>query len=162
MSEPRPLPVPRDLAEVLTSLLGKPVVAKRGFTTVTLEPDTKAIVAAYGTDDGALAAVCVCDMRLASCLGACLSLIPRTISADAARVGKLNESLQENLFEVLNVCCRVFNAEGFPHVSLRQIHTVPGPLPDDVAALLDRAAGRLGLDVIVPGYGYGQMVIRVA
>ena len=66
-------------------------------------------------------------------------------------------TVQENLYEVLNVLASLFNAEGLPHVKLHDAF-YPGaaPAPSDVRAYACVLGRRLDLVVDIGGYGSGR------
>lgn len=155
------LPLPESVHRMFTDLLGKQVVVKKA-TPFVVGPATLGIVAAYVHDSGQIGALAVCDLAWACHGGAALMLLPPSTSADAVKSGKFTETIVDNIREVLNVAASLFIHEERPHVRLREIHILPGKLPEAVAKVLQRPAARMDLELTVQGYGAGRMTLLTA
>ena len=161
------MPAPHSVGNLLSGLLARTVKVQKSTTPSTPRapaspaPAAKAsqAVAVYTDDQGSVAALCVCDMSLASHAGAALSLIPAGVAAEAARTGVMPASIAENLYEVANVAASLFNADGGPHLKLREVVTTAQALPAGLSEMAARASERIDLEVNITGYGQGQMSV---
>jgi hypothetical protein len=140
----------------LRDLLGKAVTPKKSAGAL---PLGKTWVGTYVDDSGKLAGLCLCDLGLASSMGAALALIPAGAAAETVRVGTLSGEMMDNLREVLNVMASLF---GGPHVRFSALVAPPTAPPAEVAALAARPGSRLDLDVAVAGYLGGKVAFLVS
>lgn len=159
------LPAPSAVGCLLSGLLARSIKVNRstppaGNSIAPLEKATQA-VAIYTNDDGGVAAVCVYDMPLASSTGAALSMIPQGVADEAVRRGVMPESVAENLYEVANVSASLFNADGGPHLKLKEVVPSTAALPAPVKELVAKAPERIDLDVCIAGYSSGRMSLLV-
>ena len=150
------LPSTDYVARLLGGLLDREVTAAKDDDAGP-SPQQAGLVALYAQDDGAVAALCVCDLDLAARAGAALTLVPADNALEAVKQGYLPDSIEENAHEILNVAARLFNSPRSPHVALRGVHRLPGMLPADARGLLSAPAGRLGVQVEIEGYGSGHL-----
>jgi hypothetical protein len=110
-------------------------------------------IAVYG-GEGQAAGAWICDMSAATSLAAALSLVPPKVAQDAARTGKFEEPLDENLREIFNVGARIFQSDR--HVSLKGVF-LPGQTPPPVVVKLLQSPKRGEFEVSVPDYAKGRM-----
>ena len=61
--------------------------------------------------------------------------------------------------EVANVAASLFNADGGPHLKLREVVTTAQALPAGLSEMAARASERIDLEVNITGYGQGQMSV---
>lgn len=155
------MPLAESVQKMLADLLGKPVTVKKA-TPGLLSIAKPGVAAHYVYDNGTTGALILCDLPLSICAGAALMLLPPAAATDAVKAGKLNENIIENIREVLNICASLFIYEDRAHVRLREIHPLPGQTPPEVAKVITRPAGRMEVDVNVPGYGAGKMALLTA
>ncbi len=163
------IPAPHTVGNLLSGLLARTVKVNKSTTPSAARAPARApapsaakasqAVAVYTDDEGSVAALCLCDMSLASHAGAALSLIPAGVAAEAARTGVMPPSIAENLYEVANVAARLFNADGGPHLKLREVVTTAQALPAGLSEMAARASERIDLEVNITGYGQGQMSV---
>jgi hypothetical protein len=154
-----PLPVQEDLRDLLTELLGREVSAVRSDQPV--DPSQGAI-ADYVTDEGAVAAIVVCDLAFACRAGAAITLVPAPAAEEALAEGALTPTLVENLREILNVTARLLNSAQTPHVRLREVRAPGSQPPAEVLRLAAQPADRRSFEVEIQGYGPGRLTVAVA
>lgn len=145
------LSAPERISSLLTGLVGKPVGVRPASTKTA--PQGLLAVAVYG-GEGQAAGAWICDMSSATSLAAALSLVPPKVAQDAARTGKLEEPLDENLREIFNVGARIFQSDR--HVSLKGVF-LPGQTQPPVVVKLLSSPKRAEFEVSVPDYAKGRM-----
>jgi hypothetical protein len=69
----------------------------------------------------------------------------------------LDPTIQENLYEVLNICAALYNVDGAAHMKLHQVHHVGASVAPQVQALSAVLGRRLDLSVEIAGYGKGRL-----
>lgn len=148
------LPAAKDVKDMLTGLVGKPVSVSPGAP-VTPTPDSPVAVAVYVDPGMAVNALCVLDLAASAYTGGALALLPPGGCQDAVEEdGELTGLLAEALHEVVNVLSALFNTPGAPHSKLHRLYVPGEDLPGDVAGML-AAFNREDLAVEIPGYGKG-------
>lgn len=147
-------PTPEDVGRLLSRLLGKRVIAKRGGAA-----RAAVAVSGYIVADGGLAAVCVFDLDFANYAGAALAMVPNAVANEAIRIRTLEPEALENLQEVANIMASLFNNAAC-HTKLRELTRIPPAL--DISALCARPVRRLDLDVDITGYGMGHISLFFA
>ncbi len=161
------MPAPHAVGNLLSDLLARSVKVSQTASPSPARapaPASRAsrAVAIYTNDAGEAAALCVCDMALASSVGAALSMIPAGVAAEASRAGVMPTTIAENLYEVANVAASLFNADGGPHLKLREVVTAAATLPTTLSEVVARASERIDYDIAIAGYGPGQMSMLLA
>ena len=155
------LPAPKDVRDMLTGLVGKPVGVAPGAP-VTPTPDKPVSVAVYVDPHMAVNALCVLDLGAAAYTGAALALLPPGGAQDAVEEdGELTGMLVEALHEVVNVLSALFNVPGAPHSKLHRLYAPGEDLPGDISGMLANF-NRLDLALEVPGYGKGAISLLLA
>ncbi len=150
------LPAAKDVRDMLTGLVGKPVGVAPGAP-VTPTPETPVSVAVYVDPHMAVNAICVLDLGASAYTGAALALLPPGGAQDAVEEdGELTGMLVEALHEVVNVLSALFNVPGAPHSKLHKLYAPGEDLPGDIEGMLANF-NRLDLAVEVPGYGKGAL-----
>ncbi len=150
------LPAAKDVRDMLTGLVGKPVGVNPGAP-VTPAPGKPVSVAVYVDPHMAINALCVMDLAASAYTGAALALLPPGGAQDAVEEdGELTGLLVEALHEVVNVLSALFNVPGAPHSKLHKLYAAGEDLPGDVEGML-AAFNRLDLAIEVPGYGKGAL-----
>ncbi len=124
--------------------------------------DTKAgcgnFVAIYVNPAGEPVAAAICDFAFAANGGAALSMLPVNAAKDALKTKKLEETMLENLYEIMNVVSTQLMNDRTPHLKLTTLHSDPSELPDDAKALLSsKTVGHADFSVNVLRYGSGGM-----
>jgi hypothetical protein len=154
------LPAPKDLRDMLTGLVGKPVNVSPGAP-VTPTPDRPVAVAVYVDPHMAINALCLTDLGASAYVGGALALLPPGGCQDAVEEdGELSAMLVEALHEVVNVISALFNTPGAPHSKLHKLYAPGEDLPGDIEGML-AAFNRIDLDIEVPGYGKGSVSLVV-
>lgn len=155
------LPAPIEVRDLLSGLLGREVTLS---TTAPLAPapGTPVTVATYVDDSLTVRATVACDLPLSAAAGCALALLPPTGVAAAIEAGALDETLAENVYEVLNVLASVFNVADAPHVRLHVMHPAVGAPPPEARARVLALGRREDLAVQVAGYGEGRLSVVLA
>ena len=148
------LPAAKDVKDMLTGLVGKPVGVAPGAP-VTPTPDSPVAVAVYVDPGMAVNALCVMDLAASAYTAGALALLPPGGCQDAVEEdGELTGLQAEALHEVVNVLSALFNTPGAPHSKLDKLYAPGEDLPADIAGLLAHF-NRIDLAIEVPGYGKG-------
>lgn len=153
-----PLPARASLRDLLTDLLGCKVTV-RPAERQELDEARKALAAGYRFDDGAVAAACVCDLDLAARAGAAIGMSPTSEADEAAGGTELSGDLLDFFREVVNVSAKLLNSPTTPHVTLRDLHPVPGEVAGDLAAVLLEPLERVDYRLAIGDYGEGTMTL---
>ena len=150
------LPAAKDVRDMLTGLVGKPVGVNPGAP-VTPTPNSPVAVAVYVDPHMAINALCVMDLGASAYTGAALALLPPGGAQDAVEEDReLTSLLVEALHEVVNVLSALFNTPGAPHSKLHKLYAPGEDLPGDIAGMLANF-NRIDLALEVPGYGKGGL-----
>jgi hypothetical protein len=150
------VPAAKDLRDMLTGLIGKPVSVSPGAP-VTPTPDRPVSVAVYVDPGMAVNALCVMDLGASAYTGGALALLPPGGCQDAVEEdGELSAMLVEALHEVVNVLSALFNTPGAPHSKLHKLYAAGEDLPGDIEGML-AAFNRIDLAIEVSGYGRGAL-----
>jgi hypothetical protein len=149
----RRMPIPEEIGEFLTSLLGAAVSVSKARGVDLSDAPEALVCARYLDDTDRLAGACITDLAFAASAGAALAMMPATLVAEALRAGELVESLHENFYEVANIMTRLLNGPSVAHLRITDL--VVG-MPDDVAALVRTAPGVKHYDVTILGYPGGR------
>ena len=150
------LPAAKDVRDMLTGLVGKPVDVSPGAP-VTPTPEKPVAVAVYVDPQMAINALCVMDLAASAYTGAALALLPPGGAQDAVEEdGELSGLLVEALHEVVNVLSALFNTPGAPHSKLHKLYAPGDDLPGDIEGMLANF-NRIDLALEVPGYGKGAL-----
>ena len=151
-----PLPAAKDVRDMLTGLVGKPVTVTPGAP-VTPGPDRPVAVAVYVDPQMAVNALCLMDLGASAYTGAALALLPPGGCQDAVEEdGELTGMQVEALHEVVNVLSALFNVQGAPHSKLHKLYAPGEELPGDLAGML-AAFNRVDLAIEIPTYGKGAI-----
>jgi hypothetical protein len=150
------LPAAKDVKDMLSGLVGKPVAVNPG-PPVTPTEKSPVSVAVYVDPGMAINALCVMDLPASAFTAGALALLPPGGCQDAVEEdGELSGLLAEALHEVVNVLSALFNIPGAPHSKLHKLYVPGEDLPGDVAGLLANF-NRIDLALEVPGYGKGGL-----
>ena len=154
------LPAAKDVRDMLSGLVGKPVVVSPGAPVTPAEKRPVA-VAVYVDPQMAVNALCLMDLGAAAYTGGSLALLPPGGCQDAVEEdGELSGMLLEALHEVVNVLASLFNTPGAPHSKLHKLSAPGDDLPGDIAGML-AAFNRIDLEVDVQGYGKGSLSLVI-
>lgn len=150
------LPAAKDVRDMLTGLVGKPVTVNPGDP-VTPAPDRPVSVAVYVDPYMNVNALCLMDLGASAYTGAALALLPPGGAQDAVEEdGELSGMMVEALHEVVNVLSALFNTPGAPHSKLHKLYAPGEDVPGDLAGML-AGFNRIDLAIDVPGYGKGGL-----
>jgi hypothetical protein len=138
-------------------LVGKKV---RAVATGPLPVPSARGLATYVDADQKLRFVALTDMAFLAGVGAALAMIPAGVVTEAIKTGKPSSVLTENAFEVMNIVASLYNdADGKgAHIKIKALTVVP-PLPAELAAQIAKPAGRLDLEIQLPGYANGKLTL---
>ena len=150
------LPAAKDVKDMLSGLVGKPVAVNPG-PPVTPTEKSPVSVAVYVDPGMAINALCVMDLAASAYTAGALALLPPGGCQDAVEEdGELTSMLAEALHEVVNVLSAMLNVPGAPHSKLHKLYAPGEDLPGDVAGMLANF-NRIDLAIEVPGYGKGGL-----
>jgi hypothetical protein len=150
------LPAAKDVKDMLSGLVGKPVAVTPGAPVTPTEKNPVS-VAVYVDPGMAINALCVMDLAASAYTAGALALLPPGGCQDAVEEdGELTGMLVEALHEVVNVLSAMFNVPGAPHSKLHELYAPGQDLPGDVAGMLANF-NRIDLAIEVPGYGKGGL-----
>jgi len=151
-----PIPDPKPVRDMLGDLLGRQVEVRPGEP---LSPEDTELttMAVYVDDTLTMRLVGVADLPFAAYAGAAIGLVPPGGAEIAIEERSMPKTVQENFYEVLNICAALFNAEGAPHVKLHAVHFPGEHVPPQAASLACVLGRRLDLEVDIAGYGTGRL-----
>lgn len=153
------LPVAKEVRDLLSDLLGKPVSIEPAAP-LAPGPKRPATIGVYVDDSLRVAALIVFDLPLSAYAAAAIGLVPPKVSEDAVKTGVLPEVLRENLHEVLNIACGLFNSyPGADHLRLHAMHPAGEPVPQDVLVHALTLGRRTDMHIDVPNYGAGILSV---
>lgn len=153
------LPSSKDLKDMLSGLVGKPVGVLPGEP-ATPTPDNPVAVGVFVDQYKNVNALCVMDLAASVYTAGALALLPPGGCQDSVEEDKEITALQlEALHEVMNVLSAMFNVPGAPHSKLDGVF-YGDDVPGDIAGMLS-AFNRIDLRVEVPGYGKGTVSLVI-
>ncbi len=118
----------------------------------------KAIVAVFVDDKDAPVTVCTCDFSFIAYAGGALTKIPKPGTDEAIESGEFTPMLLGNLYEVMNICSRLFMNSQTPHLRLAKTYQPGDSLPDGIDGLLSGDGKEVaGFSVNIDGYGDGLL-----
>lgn len=150
-----PVPAAMPVRTLLEDLLGRQVEVTPAEP-INPQEERATTMAAYVDDALRLRMVGVCDIPFSAFAGASIGLVPQAAAQLAVEDGLLPVTIQDNLYEVLNICAALLNAEGLPHVKLHAVHYPGSTPPSQVMAMACTLGRRLDLRVDIAGYGTGR------
>ena len=103
-----PLPPNAELETLLRGLVQREVKVRPAQEA----PRAPAALALYRTEAPVLEVAALCELALAGSLAAALTLVPAGAVLEGVAAGALEESLRENLAEVMNVLARFVSMSG--------------------------------------------------
>jgi hypothetical protein len=154
------LPSTKEIRDLFTGLLGREVT----LTPVgPLAPSSASprTVAVYVDDHFGVRAIIACDLDFSARAGAAIALVPGPTADAAIEANGLDDTLAENLYEVLNVAASLFNAAGAAHVRLLELHAAGRAIPPQVLSLMLTLGRREDVEMTIPGYGTGRLSIVI-
>ena len=154
------LPVPKEIRDLLTDLLGREV-ALSPSAPLAPTPKNPCTVGVYVDDSLQVTALVSFDLALSAHAGAAIGLVPVGGAEAAIEEGTLSDALRENLYEVLNIAASLFNTEGATHLRLYDVHHAGTPVPPDILAKALTLGRREDLAAAVTGYGAGKLSVVI-
>src|SRR5579883_2786021 len=119
---------PSKIASLLRELLGRPV----DFDTASA-PDfndhAPRWAAAYGTAEGGLMVVCVCDLAFAAFAGAALSMIPAPIAKEGIGTRQLEPAIIDNRHYIFDMIGQLLRGRMRDTVTLLEVSRGPELTP---------------------------------
>ena len=161
MSHVYELPAPESVSKMLSDLLGKPSKASRAQR-YPVGPKTPGAVGIYMTEENKPGVVVFADLALACSAGGALSLIPANIVEEGIKGGDVPANMLENFQEVLNVGRSWFEKANAPKLKLESVKSAIGNCSKGLLTMLLKSKNRMDLNVEIPGYPKGRLVICVA
>jgi hypothetical protein len=146
---------PVKIASLLKELFGRSV----DFDTAPppdLSDSAPQWAAGYGTSEGGLMVVCVCDLAFAAFAGAALSMIPAPTAKEGIKTKKLEPAILDNLHEIFNIFGQLFRGRMMDTVTLREVSLL-SDLSPVAKALLGKPASQVNLEFSIDGYGNGKL-----
>jgi hypothetical protein len=158
----RPLPVAKDVRDLLEDLLGRTVTVSPGDPIRAADLQNLLLVSVFVDDGGQLKAVVGMDLPMAVYAGAAIGLIPAAGAQACIEGRELTQMIAENVTEVCNILSALVNHQGYPHLRMHRTY-LPGQPPPAVAVGHLLALGRrLDLIIAVQGYGQGRFALTLA
>jgi hypothetical protein len=158
---PTQIPSLKAVRDLLADLLGRDVTVEPGAPLDGAQR-AGAAHAVYVNQRLEVAAVLEVDVTLSACLGAAIGLIPAPRAQDAAKEGRLEGDLRDNLYEVCNIVSALFNLPDAPHLKLYEMYAPGEHPPANISALAATPGAREDIAVGVNGYGAGTMSVVLA
>ncbi|MDO6460911.1 hypothetical protein Q4485_09400 [Granulosicoccaceae sp. 1_MG-2023] len=118
--------------------------------------NNETIVGIFVDDDDKPVTACICDYPFAGYAGSALTKIPKAGADEQVASGEFSQMILGNLYEVMNICSRLFMNSNTPHLRLGKTYRY-SELPPEMAELLPAAANQAGFEVEVDGYGKGVL-----
>lgn len=150
-----PVPDEKKIHDILAMLYGNDVTLDT-CDSVSIAND-KNMLAVFIDDEGTPSTACACNHNFVAFAGSALTKIPVGGAEDAAETGDFSEMMLSNLYEVMNICSRMFMTDTSPHVKLDKVYKTFDEAPDNVRDLFQDAEERIDFDVSIPGYGNGAV-----
>ena len=150
-----PMPTSEKVTAMLENLFDG-LVIKPGKSFELIE--ARAMVGVYCADNGTPVAACATDFALSAVAGSALSMLPPPVCKDAITTGTLNDTMKENLKEIMNICSRLLMDDFSPHLKLLSMHPARG-VPKAAAQMLMEVRNRAHFNLTIPRYGSGFMSV---
>lgn len=123
-----------------------------------VKPGSGNLIAIYIDDADKPVAAVLCDIPFAAYAGCALSMLPAGAAKDAIKTKKLEQTMLDNLYEVMNIVSTMLMDERTPHLKLGTLYPDLSKLPADAKALLAAVTkNHADFIVTVPRYGTGTL-----
>ncbi|MDP3890237.1 hypothetical protein [Nocardioides sp.] len=152
------LPAVKELRDLLGDLLGRDV-SMSPSAPLAPSPGNTATIGVYVDDSLQVRALVALDLALSAHAAAAIGLVPVSEAESAIAERTLDETLRDNLGEVLNIAASLFNVPDAPHVKLYAVHHAGDPVPHDIHARALTLGRREDLAVTMVGYGGGRLAV---
>ena len=143
----------RMVKKTLDPLLGKEIGLKDSKP---LDVSDKVVIGSYTDDAGKTVATIVMDYSCACYTAAALSMMPADIAEENIKSGEIEESLRDNLYEVLNIGVSFFSDGTSPDMRIKEMLVGPSEIPSDIQDVFKNAYTDLHIELDIPGYGSGS------
>lgn len=150
------IPDPKQLADMLTSLLGSPITVKKGSQPLRAGPGI--LYSTFVTGGEETGAVMMTDLDFNCRSGAALALIPLGVAEEGIRAKCPSLELAENHREVMNVASTVL-ATPTVRARLVAVSATPAELAEPARAILAKPARRGDFEVDLGRYGKGKLSV---
>ncbi len=151
------LPNAAALTKTVEMLFGDGVKVAPGKP-LDVKPGSGNLIAIYVDDADKPVAAVLCDIPFAANAGCALSMLPAGAAKDAIKTKKLEQTMLDNLYEVMNIVSTMLMDEHTPHLKLGALYPDLGKLPADAKAMLGAAAkNHADFMITVPRYGTGGL-----
>lgn len=143
----------RMIKKTLDPLFGKDIGLKDSEP---LEANDKVVVGSYVDGEGNTVGTVIMDYSCACYTAAALSMMPADIAEESIKSGDIEESLRDNLYEVLNIGVSFFSDGTTPDMRIKEMLVSPSEIPGDIENVLKNAYTDLHVEMDIPGYGCGS------
>jgi hypothetical protein len=143
----------RMITKTLDPLFGKEIGIKDAKP---LDTSEKVVIGSYSDGEGKTTGVIVMDYSCACYVAAALSMMPVDIADENIKSGEIEESLRDNLYEVLNIGVSFFSDGTTPDMRIKEMLVGPSEIPSDVQDVFKNAYTDLHVEMDIPGYGSGS------
>lgn len=151
------LPNAAELTKTVEMLFGDGAKVAPGKP-LDVKPGSGNLIAIYVDDADKPVAAVLCDIPFAANAGCALSMLPAGAAKDAIKTKKLEQTMLDNLYEVMNIVSTMLMDEHTPHLKLGPLYPDLGKLPADAKAMLGAAAkNHADFMITVPRYGAGGL-----
>ena len=151
------LPNVKAMTKTVAMLFGDDVKVAAGKPLDT-KPGSGNLIAMYVDDADKPVAAVLCDIPFAAYAGCALSMLPAGAAKDAIKTKKLEQTMLDNLYEIMNIVSTMLMDEHTPHLKLTTLYPDLGKLPADAKAMLTAAAkNHADFIITVPRYGAGGL-----
>ena len=146
----------RMVKKTLDPLFGKDIELKDSEP---LDTSNKVVIGSYSDGEGNTIGVIVMDYSCACYTAAALSMMPADIADENIKSGDLEDSIRDNLYEVLNIGVSFFSDGTTPDMRIKEMLVGPNDIPDDIQNVFKNAYTDLHVEMNIPGYGSGSSSI---
>ena len=120
-----------------------------------LDINNKVVIGTYVDGEGKAIGAIVMDYSCACYTAAALSMMPADIADENIKSGEIEDSLRDNLYEVLNIGVSFFSDGTTPDMRIKDMLVGPSEIPSDVQNVFKNAYTDLHVKMNIPGYGSG-------
>ena len=152
------LPAPKEIRDQLAGLLDRDITLTPSAP-LAPTPANPCTIGVYVDDLLQVTALTSFDLALSAYAGAAIGLMPVVAAETAVDEGILDETLRENVYEVLNIAAALFNVDGATHVRLYDVHHAGVAVPPDLLARAVTLGRREDLALDIKGYGSGRLSV---
>ena len=117
--------------------------------------DKKVVIGSYSNGEGKTTDVIVMDYSCTCYTAVALLMMPIDIANEKIKNGEIEDSLRENLDEVLNIGVCFISDGTTPDMRIKEMLVGPSDIPIDVQSVFKNAYTDLHIEMNIPGYGIG-------